>query len=396
MNKRILKIQFTLFLLGAILTFLSACNSSSASKVGKHEVKFKKTTITNDFVAEGVAVADVNKDGKMDVLAGTFWFEAPNWKRHEVDSGKIYKTTDYSNTFLDFTMDVNQDGWVDLLRIPIPGAAATWYENPKNVPGFWKEHALYHSVGNESPSLFDIDNDGRKDLVCADSKNKKVVWISPPLSKTDTSWTAHIISNDSVRGTHMYTHGLGFGDMNKDGRVDVVIREGWWEAPVNRKEENWTFHPANLGDECAQMYIMDLDEDGDMDVINSSAHRYGIWWQEQVQDIDSVRWVQHEILNTFSQSHGMALVDINGDSHPDIVSGKRYYAHNGHDPGAEEPAVLYWFEYKPGKVPSWIPHMVDDNSGAGLHVVTQDINKDKLIDIVVGNKKGVFVFEQVK
>lgn len=379
-----------------LVQLLSACDTSYVNGQTSDKVHFKKITLATEFISEGVAVADVNKDGRMDIVAGTFWFEAPTWKRHEIDPGKIYKTTEYSNTFLDFTMDVNHDGWVDLVRIPTPGEAATWYENPKNAKGYWKEHKLFHSIGNESPALYDIDADGVPDLVCADSKNKKVVWLSASANPNDTSWTRHIISNDSLRGTDRYTHGLGFGDMNDDGRTDVVMHQGWWEAPVNRKQEDWIFHRADLGEECSQMYIMDLDGDGDMDVISASAHHYGIWWHEQVKDGDSIRWIHHEIYNKFSQSHGVALADLNGDGHPDLVTGKRYYAHNGHDPGAEEPAFLYWFEYKPGKVPSWIPHEIDNNSGVGLQVVVKDVNKDGLMDIVESNKKGVYLFEQIK
>ena len=208
-------------------------------------------------------------------------------------------------------------------------------------------------------------------------------------------WKEYVISNDSVRGTHRYTHGLGFGDMNKDGRADVIYREGWWEAPVDRTETDWKFHPAALGDECAQMYVMDLDGDGDQDVISSSAHAYGIWWHEQVKERDTVRWIQHDLFNSFSQSHGLMIADINNDGHEDLITGKRYYAHNGKmDPGEDEPAVIYWFEYKPGKSPSWVPHLIDDNSGAGLNFVVQDINNDKRPDIIISNKKGVYVFEQ--
>ena len=374
---------------------LSVCDPLSLNGQTNEKIRFKKITLTTEFISEGVAVADVNKDGLMDILAGTFWFEAPAWKRHEIDAPKIYKTTDYSSTFLEFAMDVNHDGWADVIRVPIPGEAGTWYENPGTAKGYWKEHQLFHSIGNESPASYDIDGDGVQDLVCADSKDKKMVWLSAP-GHGDTSWTRHIISNDSLRGTDRYTHGLGFGDMNKDGRTDIVMHQGWWEAPADRKQEDWTFHPADLGDDCSQMYVMDLDGDGDMDVITASAHKYGIWWHEQVQNGDSIKWIQHEIYNKFSQSHGMALADINGDGHPDIVTGKRYYAHNGHDPGAEEPAVLYWFEYKPGRVPSWIPHEIDNNSGVGEQVIMNDINKDGLMDIVESNKKGVYIFEQLK
>lgn len=360
------------------------------------QLAFKKITLTNDFIAEGVTIADVNKDGKTDVLAGTYWFEAPSWKQHELAPPEKFKTTEYSNSFLHFAMDVNQDGWMDFIRVRFPGEPATWYENPKNKKGHWKQHTIYHSVGNESPALFDIDGDGKKDLVCADSEKRKIVWVSPPRTKTDTAWTAYTISSDTLRGTHKYTHGLGFGDINLDGRTDVVFREGWWEAPADRTQSDWTFHPANLGKECAQMYVLDLDGDGDQDVVSSSAHDYGMWWYEQDKKGDSTTWVKHDIYNKFSQTHSLKLADLNGDGHPDLITGKRYYAHNGHDPGAEEPAVLYWFEFKPGKEPQWVSHEIDNNSGSGLNLIVDDINKDKLVDIVTSNKKGVFVFLRSK
>ena len=90
------------------------------------------------------------------------------------------------------------------------------------------------------------------------------------------------------------------------------------------------------------------------------------------------------------------MQDINGDGYPDLITGKRYLAHNGNDPGAMEPAVLYWFEFKPGKMPKWIPHEIDNNSGVGLNFVVEDVNNDGSPDIVVANKKGVHYFEQVK
>lgn len=360
-------------------------------------VKFKKTVLSNEYLSEGVAVGDVNKDGKLDIMAGTYWWEAPNWTRHEIIPGEKYETTTYGNSFLSFAMDVNQDGWVDHVRVGFPGKATHWYENPKNKSGHWKEHLIYPSVGNESPMLVDIDGDGRLDLLCNDPTLKKVIWVKSPVKKGDTRWTPYTISSDSLQSTHVFTHGLGYGDMNGDGRKDVVVREGWWEAPPNRTQSDWKFHKANLGPEAAQMYVMDFNQDGLVDVVSSSAHKYGIWWHEQIKEGNNISWKQHEIFMEFSQSHSLALVDINKDGNPDLVTGKRYFAHNGvGDPGEHDPAVLYWFEYKPGKNPQWIPHLIDADSGSGLNLEVKDINKDKLLDIVIANKKGVFVFEQVK
>lgn len=377
---------------------LSAVNCSAQQAAGKvHTVQFKKHTLTTDFISEGVTVADVNRDGKTDILAGAYWFEAPGWTKHAINEGDTFSRTDYSNSFLNFSADVNHDGWADFIRIGYPGAEAAVYYNPQNKPGYWKSSILYPSVGNESPAFVDVDGDGLRDLLCNDSHERKMIWLKAPSQKDDTVWKRYVISNDTLRGTHMYTHGLGLGDVNGDGRKDVIIRDGWWECPADPKQPDWIFHPADLGKECSQMYTMDMDNDGDADILSASAHDYGIWWHEQIKDASgSISWKEHEINKDFSETHGVAIADINGDGHPDFVTGKRYFAHNGGDPGGHEPAVLYWFEYKPGKNPSWIAHQIDDDSGVGLHLVTTDMNNDQLIDIVIGNKKGVFFFEQVK
>jgi hypothetical protein len=382
-----------------LLLFVSAVAINITCVAQKDSVRFEKHVLFSKFeeyVSEGVAVADVNKDGKKDVMAGTFWFEAPSWKMHEIDVPEIHSIGGYGNSFLNFSMDVNQDGWMDMIRIGFPSRDAMWYENPKNKPGHWKGHSVYPSVGNESPTFVDVDGDGKLDLLCNDPHQKKVIWVSPPRIKGDTTWTTYTISSDTLIGTSLFAHGLGYGDINGDGRKDVIIRSGWWEAPEDRTQSGWKYHPADLGAECSEMFALDLDGDGDNDVVSASAHNYGIWWHEQVKEGDSVTWKTHEIFKEFSQSHGMALADINNDGFPDLITGKRFWAHNGNDPGEREPSVIYWFEFKPGKEPKWIPHLIDDNSGVGLHVPIVDMNNDKLPDIVISNKKGVFVFLQVK
>lgn len=381
----------------ALMLFLAQLIGVTSMAQKKKEISFKKHTLTRMFFSEGVAVGDVNKDGKKDVMAGAFWFEAPNWTRHEIAKGDTFTVNGgYSNSFLNFSMDVNQDGWIDFIRVDTPGESVVWYENPKNKPGHWKANTIHKSIGNESPYFGDIDGDGRPDIVGNDPETKQVIWLKSPSKKGDTEWKKYVISEGPI-GIHKYTHGLGMVDMNGDGRLDALIREGWWEAPADRTQPNWVFHKANLGEECSQMYLLDVNQDGLKDVISMSAHKYGMWWYEQGKDAQgNTTWEKHEIGKMFSQTHGLSLVDMNADGYPDLVTGKRYFAHNGKDPGALEPAVLYWFEFKPGPTPTWTPHQVDDDSGVGLHLVVDDMNKDKLPDIIVANKKGVHVFLQEK
>jgi hypothetical protein len=361
--------------------------------------RFVKHILTSDFISEGVAIADVNRDGKPDIVAGAWWFEAPkragdtNWTRHQLAPAKHYDpSTQFSNSFLDFCMDVNQDGWMDLIRISLPGEEVVWYENPKNKPGYWVMHPILEHAGNESPTLVDVDGDGRPDLLCNDWVAKEMIWMESPKRPGDTSWTRHVIGKGDI-GTGRYTHGLGFIDMNGDGRKDVVITKGWWECPKDPATAGeWVFHPANLGEDCSQIYALDVKNNGGHELVSASAHNYGIWWHEK----KDTGWVHHLIYNGFSETHALALADVNGDGHPDLVTGKRYYAHNGEDPGGHEPAVLYWFEFIPGPDPKWIPHQIDDDSGVGLQVLVQDIDGDGLPDIIVANKKGVFLFKQKK
>ena len=372
------------------------CTISAQQNKKARQVVFRKHILSNIFVSEGVATGDVNRDGKMDILAGNYWFRAPGWKRNLIHTDTLNPVPGYSTSFLNYSMDVNNDGWIDLIRFDQPGGVCMWYENPQNKKQLWQAHLILKTAGNENPAFADVDRDGRMDIICNDINAKEVIWLKSPATKNDTLWLRHFISNDPGLGTDKYTHGLGWGDINKDGKNDVIIKSGWWQSPENVNTSNWQFHEADFGADCANMFMLDADKDGDGDIISSSAHDYGIWWYEQQQhDNGNPEWIKHTISKIFSESHALALEDINGDGYPDLVTGKRYYAHNGGDPGGHEPAVLYWYEFMPEKIPTWIPHLIDTNSGIGLSIVVQDINNDKKKDIIISNKKGVFFFEQL-
>lgn len=386
------------------ITFLLAI-SDEADTI-KKQTSFTKHILTQDFISEGVAVGDVNKDGKPDILAGAFWFEAPDWIRHEIDTAQIFPVKEgrlgnveksYSNSMLNFTMDVNGDGWVDFIRIGFPGRAAYWYENPKGNAGYWKKYLIYPTIGNESPRFVDVDGDGREDMLCGDTESKQMIWLKPPDQKGKTEWTKYTISEKDVFGADRFHHGLGYEDINGDERKDVITTNGWWEGPTDVKQPNWQYHPDTLGmgEKCAQILALDVDGDGDQDLFSSSAHSRGIWWHEQLTgDQSKISWKTHLIIDEISQTHALILTDLNADGRLDLITGKRYLAARGLNEGAHEPAKLIWIEFEQGPNPQWKIHQIDDDSGVGLHIVAQDVTQDGFMDIVTANKKGVFLFEQ--
>jgi hypothetical protein len=205
-------------------------------------------------------------------------------------------------------------------------------------------------------------------------------------------WKLVPVSATGAPGTDRFSHGIGSGDINGDGRADVMVVEGWWEAPKDAGQSSWVFHPAPFGQPCAQMYAYDFDGDGDNDVLSSSAHGEGIWWHEQTPD----GWKTHEIARDISQTHSLNLADINGDKLPDIVTGKRFWAHGPKgDVRPDDPAVVAWFELaREGGKPRWTMHEIDHDSGVGTQFEVADVNGDGLLDVVTSNKKGTHYFQQ--
>jgi hypothetical protein len=381
-----------------VMIILAFIIVNAAGQVYDKEVKFKKFHLWDEFYTEGATVGDVNKDGKMDIIAGARWFEAPDWKAHEIWKHKKFDyTKGYSDSFLNFATDVNEDGWIDLVCFDFPGKEVYWLENPAGQEVLWKRYLIDSIASNESPMLVDVDSDGKKDLVFGNEKLEQMAWFSSTVKAKKVTWKRNPISEPRSKGVGLFSHGLGWGDINGDGIKDIVIRGGWWEAPRDMKVSAWKFHEADLGEPCAQMLTSDYDNDGDSDVLASSAHAYGIWWYEQVFDSEKKSYfITHTIDSTFSETHSIVSCDVNRDGFADFITGKRFFSHQGRGPGGLEPAVLYWYELlRDGKQrPRWVRHLIDDNSGVGIQFVAEDMNKDGKIDIVIANKNGVFYFEQ--
>jgi len=377
------------------------------------EVQFEKIVLTDRFHAEAAGLGDIDGDGHGDAVYGPFWYAGPDFaERYPIYPSEDFDPHKYSNNFATFIADVDTDGHVDVLVNVWPGKEVAWFKNPgsgvRQVAG-WQRQLAFPTVDNESPAFADISGDGRGEL-CFHTGG--VLGFAGPSDPSGTDrWP--FIACSETEDWQRYTHGLGVGDVNGDGRADLLMAGGWWEQPAELARGAWQKHPFDFGSGGAQMHVADIDGDGDGDIVTSlAAHQYGLAWFEQVPEpAGGISFTRHLILPDtadeslsgvqFSQPHAVAVADVNGDGLPDIITGKRYWAHGPKgDPDAAGTPVLYWFELTrdPAKTAaeavSFTPHRIDDASGVGTQLTTGDLNSDGRLDLVIGNKRGGFVFLQ--
>ena len=355
------------------------------------ELTFSAHEINASSAFSSCAALDVNRDGKLDIVAGGYWYEAPTWKKRLVREVEMIRGRydDYSN----LPLDVNGDGWTDLVSCNYRSQSLYWVEHPGKSLGEWTKHVIDTPGAVETGRLVDVDGDGQLDVL--PNGVKFAAWWELVRENVDgktlPKWIRHDLPNVAAG------HGVGFGDVNGDGRGDIVSPNGWLEAPEDRRADRWEWHADfRLHRDCSvPILVHDVDADRDNDLIWGRGHKTGLYWLEQVRDDrGQITWTRHVIDTSWSQSHSLMLADIDNDKRLDLIAGKRYMGHDGKDLGEYDPLVIYWYKFDP-KLRSWKRSEVASPGVAGFDLDPKavDIDADGDVDILAPARNGLFLYE---
>ena len=387
---------------------------------------FRKVQLTDRFYSEGISAGDINRDGVMDALTGPYAYLGPDFKRSvEIYRPQTYAIANatmggqYTDNFLNYVHDFTGDGWNDYLKVNFNGAYL--YVNPKGESRHWPMHQVTDGVSAETTQLGDIDGDGKVELLMSiGSGANRVIGIAKPGPDATQRWTFVPVSEKGDWGGH----GYGYGDINGDGKADVIQGSGWWEQPAAGASSGlWTFHAVPFGRGTdpfirgADMYVYDVNGDKLPDVITSLfAHGPGLAWYEQQRNGGGpITWKMHMIMDlpdataeerktwetsdkslAFTELHAIAFVDMDGDGLKDIVTGKRWFSHGMEysENDRDDPPLLAWFKMvrKPGGQVEFVPHVINNYVGLGTQIAVADMNGDRRPDVLTAARKGAYVF----
>jgi FG-GAP-like repeat/FG-GAP repeat len=391
---------------GSLLLFLLATSLRAG------EPRWKLHTINGQSEFEAAGVFDVDNDGKLDIVSGDTWYQAPDWKRNHVRD--VVRVGTYYHDFATLPLDVNGDGHTDFVTCSYFAKSVGWVENPGKTATAWTYHEVDVPGNIEAAWMVDLSGDGVPDVL--PNTVNVVVWYE--VVKKSDGKAVEFKKHDL--GARAAGHGVGSGDVNGDGRTDLLTPKGWFEAPAAPAQASWAWHPDwQLGATGIQILARDVDSDGLSDIVYGMGHDYGLFWLRQNKGSGGERtWTKQTIDNSVASVHALLWADIDGDGRAhELVTGKRVYAHEI-EPGATDGSLIAWYAFDPSSK-NWVKHVIfqgepaknapakasdrlalkdfpPGTAGTGLQMTAIDIDRDGDLDLLCPGKSGLYLFENLQ
>jgi hypothetical protein len=371
-----------------LIGFIIAAYATGISPA--QDLAFRKHVVNADAQFTAAMAVDVNKDGKLDIVCGDTWYEGPDFKKkHFIRDVEIIQGR--PDGYAHLPLDVNGDDWPDVVTVNWRSRSIKWIENPGPPFGPWKTHLVAEPGAMETGRFVDMEGTG-KPAVLPNGATFAAWWSLDKKPDGSPDWQRHELPKE------LAGHGIGFGDINGDGRGDVVGRYGWAEAPVDRRNGRWIWHPDfDLDAASVPILVVDVNGDGLNDIVYSRAHHCGVYWLEQTRDkTGKIGWVKHTIDSSWCGGHAPLWADLDGDGIPELIVGKRYLAHEGRDPGEYDPLVGYRYQFNKA-TKTWKRSTItyNDRVAFGLDPKAVDLNGDGKLDLLVADRCGLYWLENL-
>ena len=375
------------------------------------EPKWKQHTINGKSEFEAAGVFDVDSDGKLDIVSGGTWYQAPDWKPHHVRD--VVRQGTYLNDFATLPLDVNGDGKTDFVTVSYFGQNVGWVENPGKADADWTYHEIDMPGTSEAATSVDLTGDGVPDVL--PNPTNVVAWYE--VAKKADGKGFDLKKHDF--GNRAAGHGVGSGDVNGDGRIDLLTPKGWFESPVDPSRDTWAWHPTGT-------WARPASRSSPATSTATASPTWSTAWGTTTGCTGSSRsrgrtasraWAKMPIDKSVASVHALIWADLDGDGKDDELVTASESTPMRSSRARPTALLIAWYGFDP-KAQGWTKHVIFQGepaknappkaadrlalkdfpagtAGTGLQLTAIDIDGDGDLDLVCPGKSGLYLFENL-